>query len=234
MNTPIFKTTILGLCLALMFSSCSPIQKEQKNKKPDDLTEQKFIAKDLKNQPLDYVLAEKYTKAALVCTLWSQAGQVIDTSLPANDQNTINIKMTQSGSATLTLSSNISGGLHAVNTKLTINTVHIFEQIKTRDLSGLGYLIQFTPVIRASAEYSGYNLFSNGNDKPLLFKGKIPDIRVFEKIRIIALDSKVKPAANDRELVGSADGYSDLIQCELKTEVLSPYLDQFKIIKETN
>jgi len=206
----------------VLFSACSPIKKDQVKDKDKDLNEQKFVAKDLKNQPLEFVLREKYIRADLVCSLWSQPSQSVDTNLSANDTNFINIQSTLASSATLTLSANIGDGLHFSMTKITINSVHIVDQVIARDFIGQMFLIEYTPVLKLTIEHAGYNMFSK-DDKPNRFKIDTPLLNAYEKLLFIPVNTSFKSGSN----LNNEVFFTDFIKCEFKTDVFSPYLDQF-------
>ena len=188
----------------------------------DQLNEQ-----NLNGKTLSEVLAVKYTRAELVCSLWSMLASDLDLSRNPNSTYRFNLKAQTFLPFTIILRSAVRGvgqdqfrELHQTDVRLTIYKINLVPQVTvSHDQTGLIYDLLYTPAVGFSIDAVAR---TNTHDGPIVDRYSNPENTLYEKIHwpVVQLESFAIPNNFNYKTY-------DYASCRLETDIKPEYAHHF-------
>ena len=220
------------MCALLLISCGKSNSKKNSLVESQDViqkNEVEVVSVDLSNRSTEEVLALKYDKAVLTCSLWSQNNKVIDLEQEADDSVSIDLKNSYFPQV-LKLSTDIQG--HQVKIILEVTELSHNKNSNHIDSKGNKISTKYSPYVKIN--YS--STFRTNVDEQTKFSGSgSAALTIYERIPNIPLNKSVESKSiEDRGVIISRPPLSDYLKCIIETEIKPEFKDQFEYISAKN
>lgn len=209
------KNIFFSVLMCLFLVGCS---KENSSTNAASPQGQPGVAVELSNKSTSEVLATKYNKAELKCTLWAQGSQKVDLALPPTETVTLDLMKNLQLPHEITLKA--FSAKHELQLSLKITKISHYGLLDYTDANGK-VLAKFSPYVEI--DYSHTYRISIDAGQSSVGSGS-SRLWVNEKIYTTILDQSIV-SGPDNNLIQTA--IHDYATCVVATDIKPEYQDQF-------
>lgn len=169
------------------------------------------------------VLALKYNKAVLICSIWTQRGKNINLELPPNDSVSLDLKEDLELPRGLELTASVKD--HQIKITLEITRFSHYGLLNHTDSDGNQVVAKYSPFLKMNYSSSSNTSFGKG----LSMSGSGSAVRtVYERIEDLALKEIINAELVEQNGVTIDKGaFNDYVNCIIQTDIKPEYADQF-------
>lgn len=194
---------------------------------PDGGTGGELQQQDLVGKTLNEILAVKYSRAELVCSLWSMLSTDLDLTRNPNSSYRLNLKAPYALPFTIVLRSAVRGvgqdqfrELHQTDVRLRIYKINSVQQLTfSHDKSQLIYQLMYSPAISFATDAVARTQRPEGQ---VVDRYSNPEDTLYEKINWQTVNLESEAIPNNFGL-----RTFDYANCQLETDIRSEFAYQF-------
>ncbi len=218
------KITFGALACSLLLVGCGKVNSSNNNPN-QDVNQQNQTAKavDLSSKTTAEVLALKYNKAVLTCSLWSQRGKNINLESTPNDSVSLDLKKDLATPQVLELNASMQD--HQIKVSLEVASISHYGLLNHTDSNGNKVVAKYSPYIKINCSNISQTVFSEGQSN----SGSGSAVRIVnERIEDMALNQSLssKPVEQDGVTIDKG-AFNDYVKCIIETDIKTEYADQF-------
>lgn len=218
------KITLGALACSLLLVGCGK-DNSSNNNPNQDVNQQNQTAKavDLSNKTTAEVLALKYSKAVLTCSLWSQRGKNINLESTPNDSASLDLKKDLATPQLLELNASMQD--HQIKVTLEVASVSHYGLLNHTDSNGNKVVAKYSPYVKINYSNISQTVFGEGQSS----SGRGSAVRtVYERIEDMAFNQSVSSKPVEQNGVTIDKGaFNDYVNCIIETDIKTEYADQF-------
>ncbi len=218
------KMILSALACSLLLTGCGK-DNSSNNTPNQDVNQQNQTAKavELSNKTTAEVLALKYNKAVLTCSLWSQRGKNINLELSPNDSASLDLKKDLELPQVLELNASMQD--HQIKITLEVASISHYGLLNHTDSKGNKVVAKYSPYVKINYSNISQTVFGEGQSS----SGSGSAVRtVNERIEDMALNESVSSKPVEKNGVTIDKGaFNDYVNCIIETDIKTEYADQF-------
>jgi hypothetical protein len=187
---------------------------------------------DLTGKTLSEILSVKYTRAVLVCKLWSMLSNQLDLTRNPNSSSRFNLKAPYRLPFTIVLKSGVNGvdqdqyrEIHQTEVRITVYNINLLQQMTlSHDQSNLIYQFQYSPAPNFAIDAIARTQRPGGGQSVDRYSN--PEDTLYEKVNWPVLQFESYAIPNNYNLKTY-----DYASCELETTIRPEYAHQFSVTR---
>jgi uncharacterized protein YceK len=221
------KITLNAFICSLLLIGCGKVNSSS-NQSGQDINQQATKTVDLSDKTTAEILALKYNKAVLTCSLWSQRGKNIHLEVPPNDSASLDLKKDLATPQILELNASLQD--HQIKVTLEVVSISHYGLLNHTESKGNQVVAKYSPYVKMNYTHLSQTFFGDGQSSSV--RGSTVRT-VNERIEDLALNESVssKPVEQNGASIDKG-ALNDYVRCSIETDIKSEYADQFSYTPE--
>lgn len=218
------KITLGAIACSLLLVGCGK-DNSSNNNLNHNVNQQNQTAKaiDLSNKTTAEVLALKYHKVVLTCSLWSQRGKNINLESTPIDSAFLDLKKDLAIPQVLELNASMQD--HQIKVTIEVASISHYGLLNHTDSNGNKVVAKFSPYVKIRYSSISQTVFGEGQSS---LGSRSAERTVNERIEDMALNESVSSKPVEQNGVTFDKGaFNDYVSCIIETDIKTEYADQF-------